>query len=88
MIEYRVNLDLPQILNSIKTNMETYEATVSAEVDGQPCDPRTDERAIVEVEYWLRLLLTKPAAPDQKEPTQHWDTHPIILEPASDAGSV
>lgn len=50
-----------------------------------PCDPSTDEKHVVEVEYWLRLLVSKPPSePGQKEGSKHWDTHPIILEPCSD----
>merc|ERR1719197_1727163 len=34
----------------------------------KPCDPGTTDDSVVEVEYWLRLLLTKVAAPGAKEP--------------------
>ena len=57
-----------------------------------PGDRGTDQRNVVSVEYWVRLLLTEgvepaPEAEGAKKPKQlpreFWTTHPILLLPGN-----
>lgn len=53
----------------------------------KPTDPDTDESHVISVEYWIRLLVCKPKEAGMKDMVkQHWDTHPIILQPGTEVG--
>jgi len=54
-----------------------------------PDDSGADSQAIISVTYWVRILLTAvPSADPKAAPKQFWATHPILILPSKDAGSV
>ena len=53
-----------------------------------PSDPETQAEHKVEVAYWLRLILKGAAVEAGVEGNKYWTTHPLLLEPSTEAGSV
>jgi hypothetical protein len=55
------------------------------QIDGET---KPDATAEVSVTYWLRLLIEGSKRKGGTTASRHWATHPILLLPVADAGSV
>ena len=53
-----------------------------------PSDPETEPSNVIEVAYWLRIVLTATAAEPERRGRKYWTTHPLLLEQSSEAGAV
>ena len=59
----------------------------------KPSDSTANKEHVVEVRYWLRLLIAGAEEPssstDQKQPARSWwTTHPIVLKRTPKAGGL